>query len=399
MIKISNIKSLVTWDNNTNQLRITDNQNLYLKNNIIAAITNENLDFDLEIDAENAIITPGFIDCHTHPIFNDSRSNDFKLRTSGKTYQEISDQGGGINSSVESLRKVTENELYDKCISRIDDFLFNGTTTIEAKSGYGLTLKDEIKSLNVIKKINQNHILELIPTFLGAHAVPNNFIDKKNEYIDLICDEMIPKISSLNLATFCDVFCENKYFNYEESLKILTSAKNHGLIPRLHADEFEDSRGIELACNVEAVSADHLMAANEKHFDKLANSNTVAVILPGTTFFLGQHNYVDASKLISCGCEVALATDFNPGSCTINSIPQIMFLAMTYCNMSFDDVFKAVTINAAKAIGKSSSIGLIKEGYQADLLFWEIEDIYEIPYWFNSTKISKIVKKGKLITL
>ncbi len=399
MIKISNIKSLVTWDNNANQLRITDNKNLYLKKNKISAITNENLDFDLEIDAENTIITPGFIDCHTHPIFNDSRSNDFKLRTSGKTYQEINDQGGGINSSVESLRKVTENELYDKCISRIDDFLFNGTTTIEAKSGYGLTLKDEIKSLNVIKKINQNHILELIPTFLGAHAVPNNFIDKKNEYIDLICDVMIPKISSLNLATFCDVFCENKYFNYEESLKILTSAKNYGLTPRLHADEFEDSRGIELACNVEAVSADHLMAANEKHFDKLANSNTVAVILPGTTFFLGQHNYVDASKLISCGCEIALATDFNPGSCTINSIPQIMFLAMTYCNMSFDDVFKAVTINAAKAIRKSSSIGLIKEGYQADLLFWEIEDIYEIPYWFNSRKISKIVKKGKLITL
>ena len=175
-----------------------------------------------------------------------------------------------------------------KCLSRMDTFLFNGTTTIEAKSGYGLSLADEIKSLNVIKKINQNHILDLVPTFLGAHSIPNEYKNNKKEYIELICNEMIPAISKLDLAEFCDVFCEKKYFNYEESLKILNTAKKYNLVPRLHADEFEDSRGLELACKVNAISADHLMAANESYYKKISNKGIIAVILPGTTFFLGQ---------------------------------------------------------------------------------------------------------------
>ena len=399
MIKISNIKSIVTWDTDKNKLVNLDNHSIYLNQEKIYKITNEDLPFDQEIDAENSIITPGFIDCHTHPVFSNNRAKEFNLRTSGSSYAEIASKGGGINSSVSSLRQEDEDSLYESCINRIDQFLFNGTTTLEAKSGYGLSVDDEIKSLNIIKKINQNHILDLIPTFLGAHAIPNEYKNNKNAYIDLICDVMIPKISELKLAEFCDVFCENGYFDFEESFKILETAKKYKFIPRLHADEFEDSRGLELAIKVKAISADHLMAANKEMFKKMANSDVVGVILPGTTFFLGQTNYVDAKKMIDAGCEVALATDFNPGSCTINSLPQIMFLAMSYCGMTFEQTFKAVTYNAAKSVNRKNEIGLIKENYNADLLFWDIDNIYEIPYWFNSERIIKIIKNGKLITL
>ena len=399
MIKISNIKSIFTWNVDQNKLVNFDNHYIYLDKDKIYKITNQDLPFDQEIDADNAIITPGFIDCHTHPVFSSNRAIEFNLRISGATYAEIASKGGGINSSVSSLRLDDENSLYETCLNRIDQFLFNGTTTLEAKSGYGLTLDDEIKSLNVINRINQNHILDLVPTFLGAHAVPNEYKDDKNAYIDLICNEMIPKVSELKLAEFCDVFCENGYFNFEESFRILNTAKQYGFIPRLHADEFEDSRGVELAIKVNAISADHLMAANPDMFKKMADSDIVGVILPGTTFFLGQTNYVDARKMLDNGCEVALASDFNPGSCTINSLPQIMFLAMSHCNMTFEEAFKAVTYNAAKAINRSSNIGLIKENYNADLLFWDIDSVYEIPYWFNTERLFKVVKKGQLVDL
>ncbi len=399
MIKISNIKSIVSWDTNEDKLVYIDNQSIYLKDKKIFKITNEDLSFEQEIDAENSIITPGFVDCHTHPIFSNNRAEEFNLRTSGSTYAEIASKGGGINSSVSSLRKEDENNLYESCINRMDQFLFNGTTTLEAKSGYGLSVNDEIKSLNIIKKINQNHVLDLIPTFLGAHAIPSEYKNDKSSYIDLICNEMIPKVSKLKLAEFCDVFCENGYFDFEESSKILKTAKKYGFIPRLHADEFEDSRGLELAIKLKAISADHLMAANQKMFKQMADSDVVGVILPGTTFFLGQKNYVDAKKMIDSGCEVALATDFNPGSCTINSLPQIMFLAMAYCNMTFDQSFKAITYNAARAVNRELEIGLIKEDYNADLLFWDIETVYEIPYWFNSERLFKIIKNGQLIDL
>ena len=399
MIKISNIKSIVTWDDKQNKLINIDSNFIYLKDNKIHKITNQNIDFNEEIDAENSIITPGFIDCHTHPIFSNNRAKEFNLRILGATYEDIASKGGGINSSVSSLRKENENNLYESCLNRIDQFLFNRTTTLEAKSGYGLSLDDEIKSLNIIKKINQNHILDLIPTFLGAHAIPNEYKNNKNAYIDLICNEMIPKISELKLAEFCDVFCENGYFSFDESSRILKTAVKYGFIPRLHADEFEDSRGLELAIELKAISADHLMAANPKMFKQMADSEVIGVILPGTTFFLGQKNYVNAKKMIDMGCEVALATDFNPGSCTINSLPQIMFLAMSYCNMTFDQCFKAITYNAARAVNKELEIGLIKEDYNADLLFWDIENIYEIPYWFNSERLFKVIKNGQLIDL
>jgi len=399
MIKITNISSVATWDTVSNELSFLNNKYIYIDNKKIWKITDKDYPFSQLIDAENSIITPGFIDCHTHPIFTDNRSKEFMQRSAGKTYQEITKSGGGINSSVNSLREKNEDDLYWECFNRIDQFLFNGTTTLEAKSGYGLTLKDEIKSLNVIKRINDNHILDLVPTFLGAHSIPSEYKNNKDEYINIVCNEMIPMVSKNNLAEFCDVFCEKKYFNYDDSYKILKTAIRYGLIPRLHADEFEDSRGLELALELKTISADHLMAANSKMFKKLGKSNVVSILLPGTTFFLGQSNYVNARAMLDNNCEIAIATDFNPGSCTINSLPQIMFLSMLYCKMTFPEVFKAVTINAAKAINREKNIGLIEEGYNADLLFWDIDSIYEIPYWFNSERLLKIIKNGKLISL
>jgi len=399
MIKITNISSIVTWDTDNNELSFLNNKYIYIDNKKIWKITDKDYPFSQLIDAENSIITPGFIDCHTHPIFADNRSKEFMQRSAGKTYHEITKSGGGINSSVNSLREKKEDDLYWECFNRIDQFLFNGTTTLEAKSGYGLTLKDEIKSLNVIKRINDNHILDLVPTFLGAHSIPNEYKNNKDEYIDIVCNEMIPMVSKRSLAEFCDVFCEKKYFNYDDSYKILKTAIRYGLIPRLHADEFEDSRGLELALELKTISADHLMAANSKMFKKLGKSNVVSILLPGTTFFLGQSNYVNARAMLDNNCEIAIATDFNPGSCTINSLPQIMFLSMLYCKMTFSEVFKGVTINAAKAINREKNIGLVKEGYNADLLFWDIDSIYEIPYWFNSERLLKIIKNGKLISL
>ena len=216
MIKITNISSVATWDTVSNELSFLNNKYIYIDNKKIWKITDKDYPFSQLIDAENSIITPGFIDCHTHPIFTDNRSKEFMQRSAGKTYQEITKSGGGINSSVNSLREKNEDDLYWECFNRIDQFLFNGTTTLEAKSGYGLTLKDEIKSLNVIKRINDNHILDLVPTFLGAHSIPSEYKNNKDEYINIVCNEMIPIISKNNLAEFCDVFCEKKYFNYDD---------------------------------------------------------------------------------------------------------------------------------------------------------------------------------------
>ena len=292
--KIKNIGKIVTWDIANNKIKNHQNQKLeiLIKNNSIFKI-GENFNdiaYDKVIDAKGGLITPGFIDCHTHPIFYGNRSLDFKLRTEGKTYEEISSQGGGIKSSIDSVRESSFNELFKKSSSNIESFIKKGTTTIEAKSGYGLTLKDEIKSLEVIKELNKRSALDIIPTFMGAHDFPPEYANDKEGYGNLICYEMIPEVADKKLALFCDVFCEEGYFNIKQSEKILDSGVKHGLIPRLHADEFMDSDAARLAAEMKAVSADHLMFASDENLKKMADSNVISVILPGTTFFLGKKN-------------------------------------------------------------------------------------------------------------
>lgn len=392
--KIININKIYTWNPDSSTLDIIKNKEILIDNAKIVRIE-DYIDDDCKIiDAENCVLTPGFIDSHTHPIFIGNRANEFNMRLKGKSYYDIKKMGGGILSSINSLQNSSFDELYESSLNNIEPFINFGTTTLEAKSGYGLSVEDEIKSLKVIKKINDKLSLDLIPTFLGAHDIPAGF--KSDEYVDLICKEMIPQVSEQKLAVFCDVFCEEGYFNINQSKKILETAKDFNLKPRIHADEFNYFGASELAVNMNASSADHLMVTNDRGIDALANSNTVSTLLPGTTFFLNKDKYANGRKFIDKGCTVSLASDFNPGTCTIRSLSNIMFLAMHKCGLSLEESFLGVTYNAAKSLQKEESIGLIRPNYIADFIFWNINELEEIPYWFDSsiTKIVKVVKNG-----
>tara|TARA_Y100000590_G_scaffold361128_1_gene417680 strand:+ start:273 stop:1472 length:1200 start_codon:yes stop_codon:yes gene_type:complete len=395
--KITNISKIITFNNISNNLEIIENKEILVKNGKIIEIANNCQDCNDIIDANNNIVTPGFIDSHTHPIFVGERSKEFFMRINGKNYNEISKSGGGILSTVEKLRSASDDELYEISLENILPFINNGTTTMEAKSGYGLSTKDEIRSLEIINKLNKSLKIDIIPTFLGAHAIPQGY--NKSDYIKLICDEMIPEIAKRKLAVFCDVFCENGYFDTDDSMQILNTAKEYGMVPRMHIDEFQSIGGAFIANKVNAASADHLMAIDDPSIKSLANSNVIATLLPGTTFMLNKNKYANGRKLIDSGCNVALATDFNPGTCTIRSLTQIMLLAILNCGMSIEECFKAVTCNAAKSLLLMNEIGLIKENYKADLLFWNIDSLDELVYWSDSSvvKLKKIMKNGDFI--
>jgi len=396
--KIINISKIYSWDTNLNKLDIKLNQQILINNGKIIKINNSIIDeVDEIIDAQNSIATPGFIDSHTHPIFIGNRSNEFIMRLNGKSYSEIKESGGGILSSIKRVREASFEELYLESIKNIKPFLNFGTTTLEAKSGYGLTLEDEIKSLQVIKKIDENLDLDIIPTFLGAHAIPEEY--STDDYVNIVCDDMIPQVSEEKLAVFCDVFCEEGYFNIEQSRKIFNTAKSFGLIPRIHADEFKDFGASRLSAEIGAVSADHLMAISDQGIESLSSSGTIATLLPGTTFFLNKSKYADGRKMIDNNCNVAIASDFNPGTCTIRSLPNIMLLAMQNCGLTLEETFLGVTYNAAKSLIKSKKIGLIQENYNADIILWNIDDLSEIPYWYDSsnTKIKTIFKNGQIV--
>ena len=368
-----------------------------MEDNTILQIAIDVQEADEEIDADGALITPGFVDSHTHPIFSGNRANEFEMRVAGKTYEEISESGGGIISSINGVRNTDENQLFEECLERVNFFLGHGTSTIEAKSGYGLTTEDELKSLRVIKRLNEASPLEIIPTFMGAHAFPPEYQSNQPKYIDLICEEMIPAVAEEKLAEYCDVFCEDGYFSIKDSRRILETAIKFGLTPRLHADEFKDSGAAELAAEVGAVSADHLMAVSDKGIQSMADAGVIATLLPGTTLFLGKTGYAPGRKIIDFGCDVALATDFNPGSCTIQSMPLIISLATLYCGLTIEEAFKAATWNGAKVIGREHQIGVVAKNYQADLLFWELSSIDEIPYWMGSDRILNVMKAGELL--
>ncbi len=396
-IKIYNIGSIVTWSSNKNKVETLTGVEIMIEGDKISDVSSNIKNVDREINAEGALIIPGFIDSHTHPIFIGNRSDEFALRVKGESYEQIANSGGGILSSITNVRNASEEQLFDESYEKVKSFLSYGTTTIEAKSGYGLTLDDEIKSLRVIKKLNEYAKLEIVPTFLGAHDFPQEFKNNHEKYIDLICNEMIPMISEENLAEYCDVFCENNYFSVKDSEKILQVALEYGMKIRLHADEFEDSGAAELAAKLNAVSADHLMAVSDAGISAMSNKGVIATLLPGTTLFLGKNKYANGRKMIDHGCEVALATDFNPGSCTIQSMPFIISLACLYCGLNIEEAFIGATWNGARSIHRNDRIGKIKPGYQADLLFLNMKSINEIPYWMGSDRLLNVMKNGELL--
>jgi len=300
-------------------------------------------------------------------------------------------------SSVRSVRQLSKDELIRLALPRLNRFLSYGTTTIEAKSGYGLSLKDEIKILEVIKKLNQIHPLSLVPTFLGAHEIPDEYRERREEYIDLVINEIIPEVAKKKLALFCDVFCEKDVFNIDESRKILETAKSYGLKPKLHADQLISFGGSELAAELKAVSADHLEFISDSGIEKMKQSGTTAVLLPGAVFGLGKDNYPPARKMIDMGLPVALATDFNPGSSFTESMPMILSLACLRMKLTPAEAITAATINSAYAIDKGNSIGSLEQGKKADMVVWDVKNYKEIPYHYGVNLVDKVIKDGEVV--
>lgn len=392
-IILKNIGCLVTA--NADGVASFENTSILIENGKIAAIgegQSENA-----IDCGGKMVTCGFVDSHTHPVFLDNRDEEYAMRLAGATYEKIAEKGGGIVSSVEGVRNASEDELIDKVSQRMDRFIAGGTTTIEAKSGYGLDTESELKSLSVTHKVHKSHAIDLIPTFMGGHAFPQEFADDHDGYVNLICNEMIPAVAAQGIAVFNDVFCEEGYFTVAQSKRILETGKKYGLKPRLHADEFVDSGAAELAGEVGAISADHLMAVSADGINALVENNVIATLLPGTTFFLGKSTYAPARELINSGITLSLATDFNPGSCYIQSMPFIMTLACMHLGMTVEESFQAATYHGAKALDLEDKIGSIKVGKSADLIIWGISSLLDIPYYVSNHPIRYVMKNGEIV--
>lgn len=349
------------------------------------------------LDASGKVVMPGFIDSHTHLVFAGSREKEFELRIKGATYQEIAAEGGGIKSTVQRTRQATKEELVAIGKKHLDTMLSLGTTTVEAKSGYGLSTKEEIKMLEVLQDLVREHPLDIVPTFLGAHEIPPEYAGKKEDYVRLVVEEMIPAVGKRKLATFCDVFCEEAVFSLEDSRLILEAGRRFGLLPKLHADELTPLGGAELAAELGAASADHLLFVSEKGMEALAEKGVVATLLPGTAFFLSLDRYAPARRMIEKGVTVALATDFNPGSSMTQSLPLITTIACTQMRLTPAEAILGVTINAARALRKENDIGSLSPGKQADLVILDIPDYRHLSYHFGVNHVWKVIKKGKVV--
>ncbi|MBT6112126.1 MAG: imidazolonepropionase [Candidatus Marinimicrobia bacterium] len=394
---LSNIGKIITWQSERQSMIIDSESDIMIEDSLIIKIGQNLGHADHIIDCQGKMVSPGFIDSHTHPVFMNGREEEFQMRLQGATYEEIALAGGGIVSSINGVREATVDELIGKVQNRMDTFLSLGTTTVEAKSGYGLDLESELKSLYVSDKVNQQHNIDIHPTFMGAHAFPPEYLENKDAYVENICQDMIPKVAEQGIAEYCDVFCEKGYFSVEQSRKILHTAKQYKLKIRLHADEFVDSGAAELAGEMKACSADHLMAISDAGIQSLKDNQVVATLLPGTTFFLGKSSYAPYKKLKLAGIDIALATDFNPGSCYIQSMPFIVSLACIYLKMDILEAFKACTINGAKALELENGVGSLEIGKKADIVIWNVEDPVEIPYNVKESLIRDVIKNGKSV--
>ena len=393
-IKLSNIGQMITYDSENKGMMVKDNLEIVIYKGKILEIGRNLGDVDQLIDCDGMLVTPGFVDPHTHPVFLNGREDEFKMRLEGKTYEEIANAGGGIINNVMDVRESSEADLIIRVKDRMDRFLKLGTTTIECKSGYGLNIESELKSLKVIHEVNKAHDIDMIATFMGAHAFPKEFIEKQDAYVDLICEKMIPAVAKQGIARFNDVFCEDGYFDVEQTRKILLEGKKYGLIPRIHADEFSDSGSAGLAGDVKSISADHLMAVSDEGIDALKENKVIATLLPGTTFFLGKKKYAPYKKLKDAGVDIALATDYNPGSCHIQSMPFIISLACIYLKMNILDAIESSTYIAARSLMLEESIGSIEEGKNADIIIWNINRMEKIPYMVTDHPIQCVYKKG-----
>ncbi len=396
-VKLSNIGQLVTYDTTQNKMVKLINHDIVIEDGKVYDIGHELGSADNIFDCSSMLVTPGFVDPHTHPVFLNYRESEFNLRLKGNSYEEIAKAGGGIINSIKDVRQTPKLDLINKVKNRMDTFLKLGTTTVECKSGYGLDLESEVKSLKVIRKVNEMHDIDMVPTFMGAHAFPPEYENDHNGYVDLICNEMLPEIAKQGLAKFNDVFCENGFFNIQQTERILNKGKKLGLFPRIHADEFEDSGAAKLASKLSVLSADHLMAVSLEGIQSMAENNIIGILLPGTTFFLGKSNYAPYKKLKDSGIDIALASDFNPGSCNIQSMPFIVALSCIYLKMDIIDAIQSATYIAAKSLMLEDQIGSIEKGKNADIILWGLKTPEQIPYHFLENKVKTVFKKGKVV--
>ena len=350
------------------------------------------------IDADGRVVLPGFVDAHTHPVFAGTRAGEFEERSQGATYQEIAARGGGIQSTVRATRDATLDELVAAGRRYANWFLRTGTTTVEAKSGYGLTLEDELKLLRAIKRLDQETLLRYVPTFLGAHDIPPEYKSRRDEYVSLLVVEMLPRVAQEKLAEYCDVFCENKVFTTDESRKILTAARAHGLGLRVHADQLSLSGGAEMAGELRATTADHLEYADIKGIVALKSANVQPVLLPGSVYALGSSRYPPAREMIDAGLAIVIATDFNPGSSPMPSIPMALSIAATHMKVTPAEGITASTINAAYSLGRGNEIGSLEPGKVADFVIHDCEDYREIPYFFGIEHPWRVYAGGELVS-
>ncbi len=404
---IKNIKQLVSPVNEDyailsdfKRLSVYENVSIVVNNGIIEEIIdNPNPDIEVSgvINARNRVVMPAFVDPHTHLVFAGTREDEFNMRIQGKTYMEIAKAGGGINSTVKKTREAGEGELYEAAKSNLLKMIEHGVATFEIKSGYGLDTETELKQLRVIKKLMENMPVDIKATFLGAHEIPPEYREDKEKYIEILINEMLPAAKEQGIAEYCDIFCEEGVFDVEESRRILTKAKELGFKIRMHADELTPLGGAELAAELGAKSADHLVHISDKGIDAMVSKNVVFVMLPGTTFFLMSQKYAPAKKIAERGGIVALSTDFNPGSSYTHSMPMIITLACLNMGLTIEQAINAATINAAYSLDLHNKTGSIHKGKQADLIFLDIPSYKFLVYNYGVNHVSAVMKKGKVI--
>ncbi|MDQ6624257.1 MAG: imidazolonepropionase [Verrucomicrobiota bacterium] len=385
------------------ELRILADGGMLLRDGVIARVASsaeieKEARRDAEfIDAEMRVVLPGFVDAHAHPVFAGDRIDEFELRARGASYEEIAARGGGIRSTVRKTRAATEEELATQALRHLQWFLQCGTTTVEAKSGYGLSLADELKILRVIRTLKTRTPIELVPTFLGAHAVPEEHAGAPERYVELVVNEMLPAVAAENLAEYCDIFCERGYFETAETRRISTAAKRHGLALRMHADQLTNSGGAALAAELGAVTADHLEQTETDGIEALRRAAVQPVLLPGSVYSLGKTRYPRAREMIDAGLAVVLATDFNPGSSPTPSLPMILSLGATQMKMTPAEGVSAATINAAYSLGRGDRIGSLEAGKLANFAIFDCRDYREIAYYFGRPQTHSVYVRGERV--
>ncbi|MGM7724544.1 imidazolonepropionase [Metabacillus sp. Hm71] len=384
------------------ELGLIEDGSLWIEDGLIQAVGttkklkelfSDKLDEAEVVDATGHLVTPGLVDPHTHVVYGGSREREFEKRLEGAAYMEIMNAGGGIHATTRMTREATEEQLIEQTIGRLDSFLAHGVTTIEGKSGYGMNLETELMQLRVMKKLQEQHVIEIVPTFMGAHAVPPEFKGRENEYVDHLIHDMLPVIAEEKLAEFQDVFCEKGVFTPEQSERVLEAGKRFGFIPKIHADEIESYGGAELAAKIGAISAEHLLKASEAGIQAMAQSGTIACLLPATALYL-REAAAAGRKMIDAGVAVAISTDCNPGSSPTTSMPLVMNLACISMRLTPAEALTAATFNAACAINRQDKVGSLEVGKQADLVLWNVKNYQELQYLFGVNHVNSVWKKG-----